>query len=201
MYHFNSSLEHTALQPFRRWVLLVLPSMSYQIIRTCIHLHLSEVKPVRAKCIAQGHNIKTMMSQHWEKHDISLQILHQAGIGLSQLYPLYHRATSLLALEWVFFSSHHRRVVAVWYYSTSQWVVNVVLHMPTLSPRALRSCITHRRHSINTGFENAIAKETAGRKQTASVLYKERHGFRNTLQNGSFSCIWTTTYWPMCPFL
>ena len=28
----------------------------------CIHLHLSEVKPVRAKCIAQGHHIETMMS-------------------------------------------------------------------------------------------------------------------------------------------
>ena len=116
-YHFNSSLEHTALQPFWRWALLVWPSMSYQIIRTCIHLHLSEVKPMRAKCIAQGHNIETMMSQHW---DISLQILHQAGIGLSRLYPLYHCATSLLALEWVFFSFHHRRVVAVWFYSTSQ---------------------------------------------------------------------------------
>ena len=67
--------------------------------------------------------------------------------------------------------------------------MSVVLHMPTLSPRALRSCITHRRDSINTGFENAIAKETAGRKQTASVLYKERHGLRNTIQNKSFSCI------------
>ena len=68
----------------------------------------------------------------------------------------------------------------------------VVLHMPTSSPRALRSCITHRRHSINTGFENAIEKEIAGRKQTVSVLYKVRLVFRDTIQNGSFSCIWTT---------
>ena len=38
---------------------------------------------MRAKYIAQGHNIETMMSQRWEKHDISLilQILYQAGIG------------------------------------------------------------------------------------------------------------------------
>ena len=58
--------------------------------------------------------------------------------------------------------------------------------MPTLSSRALRSCITHIIHNINEGFENAIEKETAGRNQTASVLYEERLGFRDTIKNGSF---------------
>ena len=53
--------------------------MSYQIIRTCTHLHLSEVKHVIAEYIAKGHNIETMMSLRGEKHDISLHILHQAG--------------------------------------------------------------------------------------------------------------------------
>ena len=59
--------------------------------------------------------------------------------------------------------------------------MSVVLHMPTLSPRALRSCITHRRHSINTGFDNAIAKETAGRKQTAFLFYIRRDTDLETL--------------------
>ena len=39
------------------------------------------MKHLRTKYIAKGHNIETMMSQRWEKHDISRQILHQAGIG------------------------------------------------------------------------------------------------------------------------
>ena len=42
-----------------------LSSMPYQIIKTCTHLHLSEVKHVRAKYIAQGHNIETVMSQRY----------------------------------------------------------------------------------------------------------------------------------------
>ena len=43
------------------------------------HLHLSQVKHVRIKCLAQGHNIDNVPILRGEKHDISLKILHQAG--------------------------------------------------------------------------------------------------------------------------
>ena len=38
------------------------------------HLHMSQVKHVRVKCLAQRHNIETLILEH----DISLKILHQA---------------------------------------------------------------------------------------------------------------------------
>ena len=43
-----------------------LPSMPYQIIKTCrpTHLQLSEVKHVRARCIAQGHSIGVMSQRY-----------------------------------------------------------------------------------------------------------------------------------------
>ena len=49
-----------------------LPSMPYQIIKTCTHLHLSEVKHVRAKYIAQGHSIETVMSQRYVQPAVPL---------------------------------------------------------------------------------------------------------------------------------
>ena len=50
-----------------RYFSYILPSMSYQIIRTCIHLHLSEVK-----YIAQGHNISKQLCPSIERNIIFL---------------------------------------------------------------------------------------------------------------------------------
>ena len=68
--------EHTVLQPVRRNKLIIHIAIS-AVPGT--DFHLSQVKHVRVKCLAQGQNIETM-SQYWEggKHDISLKILHQA---------------------------------------------------------------------------------------------------------------------------
>ena len=60
----------------------------------------------------------------------------------------------------------------VWYYSTSRGCISTQADLVSL--RALRSCTTHRIHNVNKAFENAIEKETAGQKQTVSVLYKDR---------------------------
>ena len=87
-------------------------------------------------------------------------------------YQLYHCATSPLALEWVFCSFHHHWVLDVWYYPTSRGCISTQADLASL--RALRSCTTHRIHNANKGFENAIEKETAGQKQTVSVLYEDR---------------------------
>ena len=62
--------------------------------------------------------------------------------------------------------------------------MSVLLCRPTLYPRALRSCTTHRIHEINKGFENAIEKETVGRKQAVSVLYKEKLESGDTIEHG-----------------
>ena len=74
--------EHTVLQPFRCIELIVHIAIS---VLPGTHFHLSQVKHLRVKCLAQGHNILTM-SQDWEWrnmiflwNDISLKILHQAG--------------------------------------------------------------------------------------------------------------------------
>ena len=68
--------EHTVLQPFRRIELIIHITIS---VLPGTHFHLSQVKHLRVKCLAQGYNIETM-SQDWERrHSISLKILHQAG--------------------------------------------------------------------------------------------------------------------------
>ena len=41
------------------------------------HFHLSQVKHLMVKCLAQGHN--NVQRLRWEKHEFSLKILHQAG--------------------------------------------------------------------------------------------------------------------------
>ena len=54
--------EHTVLQPFRRIELIVHIAIS---VLPGIHFHLSQVKHLRVKCLAQGHNILAM-PQDWE---------------------------------------------------------------------------------------------------------------------------------------
>ena len=49
--------EHTVLQPFRRIELIVHIAIS---VLPGTHFHLSQVKHLRVKCLAQGHNILTM---------------------------------------------------------------------------------------------------------------------------------------------
>ena len=67
--------EPAVLQPFRRIELIVHIAIS---VLPGTHSHLSQVKHLRVKCLAEGHNILTM-SLRGDKHDISLKILHQAG--------------------------------------------------------------------------------------------------------------------------
>ena len=49
--------EHTVLQPFRRMELIVHIAIS---VLPGTHFHLSQVKHLKVKCLAQGHNILTM---------------------------------------------------------------------------------------------------------------------------------------------
>ena len=49
--------EHTVLQPFRRIELIVHIAIS---VLPGTHFHLSQVKHLRVKCLAQGHTILTM---------------------------------------------------------------------------------------------------------------------------------------------
>ena len=49
--------EHTVLQPFRRFELLVHIANS---VLPGTHFHLSQVKHLRVNCLAKGHNIETM---------------------------------------------------------------------------------------------------------------------------------------------
>ena len=73
---FQLPAEHKVLQPFRRIELIVHIAIS---ALPGTHFHLSQVRHLRVKCLAQGHTI-LIMSQDREgrKHDISLKILHQA---------------------------------------------------------------------------------------------------------------------------
>ena len=59
---FQLHREHTVLQPFRRIELIVHIAIS---VLPGTHFHLSQVKHLRVKCLAQGHNILTMF-QDWE---------------------------------------------------------------------------------------------------------------------------------------
>ena len=69
--------EHTVLQPFRRIELIVHIAIS---VLPGTHFHLSQVKHLRVKCLAQGHNILTM-SQDWEgRNMIFLWKLCTSGI-------------------------------------------------------------------------------------------------------------------------
>ena len=70
---FQLHEEHTVLQPFRRIKLIVHIAIS---VLPGTHFHLSQVKHLRVKCLAQGHNVPRLRG---EKHDISLKILHQAA--------------------------------------------------------------------------------------------------------------------------
>ena len=49
--------EHTVLQPFRRIELIIHIAIS---VLPGTHVHLSQVKHLRVKCLAQRHNIETM---------------------------------------------------------------------------------------------------------------------------------------------
>ena len=57
--HVPSQLhgEHTVLQPFRRIELCLYIAIS---VLPGTHLHLSQVKHLRVKCLVQGHNIERM---------------------------------------------------------------------------------------------------------------------------------------------
>ena len=76
--HVPSQLhgEHTVLQPFLRIELIIHISIS---VLPGTHFCLSQVKHWGVKYIAQAHNIDNVPILSWEKHDISLKILHQAG--------------------------------------------------------------------------------------------------------------------------
>ena len=50
-------VAHTVLQPFRR-IELIIHIAIYVLLGT--HFHLSQVKYLSVKCLAQGHNIETM---------------------------------------------------------------------------------------------------------------------------------------------
>ena len=71
--------EHTVLQPFRRIELNI--HIAISVLPGTHYFHLSQAKHVRVECLAQGYKIETM-SQYSERRnrDISLKILHQAGI-------------------------------------------------------------------------------------------------------------------------
>ena len=58
--------EHTVLQPFWRIELIIHITIS---VLPGTHFHLSQVKRLRVKCFAQGHNIETM-SQDWDGRNI-----------------------------------------------------------------------------------------------------------------------------------
>ena len=103
--------EHTVLQPFRR-IELIIHIAIYVLPGT--HFHLSQVKHLRAKCLAQGHNIETM-SQYWEWRNMiilwksctkrdSKSHGRQRHWQSPALYPLRH--VPLLVV-----SSHHPRKV------------------------------------------------------------------------------------------
>ena len=52
--------EHTVLQSFRRIELIIHIAISVLHVLPGTHFHLSQVKPLRIKCPAQGYNIETM---------------------------------------------------------------------------------------------------------------------------------------------
>ena len=68
------SIQH--LQPCQRWELIAHIAIS---VLPGTHFLLSQVKHVRVKCLAQGHNMNNVPILRGEKHDISLKIIHQAG--------------------------------------------------------------------------------------------------------------------------
>ena len=70
---FQLNGEHTVLQPFRRIELIVHIAIS---VLPGTDLHLSQVKHLRVKCLAQRQNIEQILRR--KKHNISLKILHQA---------------------------------------------------------------------------------------------------------------------------
>ena len=51
---FQLQREHTVLQPFRRIELIAIS------VIPGTHFHLSQLKHLMVKCLAQGHNILTM---------------------------------------------------------------------------------------------------------------------------------------------
>ena len=61
--------EHTVLQPFPRIELIIHIATSVLPGRPT-HFHLSQVKHLRVKCLAQGHTILTM-SQDWEGRNMT----------------------------------------------------------------------------------------------------------------------------------
>ena len=67
------------MQPFRRIKLVVHIAIS---VLPGTHFHLSQVKNLRAKYLAQGHNIKQCpkIDRGGGEHVISQKILHQAGL-------------------------------------------------------------------------------------------------------------------------
>ena len=54
---FQYHIEHTVLQPFRRFVLIVDIAIS---VLPGTNFHLSQVQHLRVKCLAQRHNIETI---------------------------------------------------------------------------------------------------------------------------------------------
>ena len=69
--------EHTVLQPFRRIELIVHIAIS---VLPGTHFHLSQLKHLRVKCLAQGHNILTMFQDLEGRNMIFLWKLCISGI-------------------------------------------------------------------------------------------------------------------------
>ena len=61
--------EHTVLQPFRRIELIIHIAI---FVLPGTHFHLRQVKHLRVKCLARGHNIKQCPNIERGKHDLTV---------------------------------------------------------------------------------------------------------------------------------
>ena len=97
---FQHHAENAVLQPFWRIELIVHIAISVLPVQV---LFSRQVKNLRVNCVAQRTQYRNNLSRlRWEKHDISLKILNQAGFKTARQAPTfceasrsYHCATSL----------------------------------------------------------------------------------------------------------
>ena len=129
--------EHKVLQPFRRNELIVHIAIS---VLPGTHFPLSQVKHLRVKCLAQGHNILTM-SQDWEGRNMIFlwKKLHQAGFKTAR-----QAATSAERYALTTFSDCEN--VRVKFTRDRMCYKYSVYNMWTMSPRTRRRIEEHRKY-------------------------------------------------------
>ena len=149
MYHFNSLLEHTALQPFRHKELVAHIAIS---VLPGTHLYLSWLNWStwgEVPCPRINIECQTTMCQSWEER--SMKILHQAGIDLPLQAAAIAKRYSTSCATSLYKECWQCDIILAYMYKYSDWSRKVLTYFRNWSI-TIYGLVLSRRHCRMTNI-------------------------------------------------